>query len=206
MRIVVSRNIPQQYLEYSRLYVKTWEMSRQRHLTQKTCRESHNAKCTVLTGLNFQDALRTRQSRDGELMPFYLAMPSILEPTGAESRYGPGAGNKNERSERSVLLDLTADGDVFVPDRRLGRSRRLIDSFFPPFACVAPDQVLYFHLSLPPSLSLFRPTFMLLVLLLLFQHLLISFSYNLQPLPKSEGGTSRPAAAPSSFVFLSGRL
>lgn len=55
------------------------------------------------------------------------------------------------RGARSVLLDLTADGDVFVPDRRLGRSRRLIDSFFPPFACVAPDQVLYFHLS--PSLS-----------------------------------------------------
>lgn len=61
-----------------------------------------------------------------------------------------------------MLLDLTADGDVFVPDRRLGRSRRLIDSFFPPFACVAPDRVRCFHLSL--SLSL-RPTFALLSLL-----------------------------------------
>jgi len=125
-------------------------------------------------------------------------MPSILEPTGAESRYGPGAIIKM-REARSVLLDLTADGDVFVPDRRLGRSRRLIDSFFPPFACVAPDQVLYFHLS--PSLFLFlsRPTFVPLVLLL-FQHLLISFSRNLQSLPKSEGGTSRPAVVIRVFV------
>lgn len=70
--------------------------------------------------------------------------------------------NKNEKSEKSVLLDLTADGDVFVPDRRLGRSRRLIDSFFPLFACVAPDRVLCFHrfLSLsfaPLSSSLFFP-------------------------------------------------
>lgn len=31
------------------------------------------------------------------------------------------------RGTRSVWLDLKADGDVFVPDRRLGRSRRLID-------------------------------------------------------------------------------
>lgn len=37
-----------------------------------------------------------------ELMPFYLTMPSVLEPTGAESRYGPGASNKNERSEKRV--------------------------------------------------------------------------------------------------------
>lgn len=107
--------------------------------------------------LNFQDALRTNQSCDDELIPFYLTIQSIFKPTGIESQYGPEAVIKM-RGARSVLLDLTADGDVFVPDRRLGRSRRLIDSFFPPFACVAPDQVLCFHLSpflsLPPSFSL----------------------------------------------------
>lgn len=48
-----------------------------------------------------------------------------------------------------MWLDLTADGDVFVPDRRFGRSRRLIDGFSPPFACVAPDH----------ALSLFRSSF-----------------------------------------------
>lgn len=31
------------------------------------------------------------------------------------------------RRARNVWLDLTADGDVFVPDRRFGRLRRLID-------------------------------------------------------------------------------
>lgn len=135
-------------------------------------------------------------------MPFYLTMPSVLKPTGAESRYGPGAVIKM-REARSVLLDLTADGDVFVPDRRLGRSRRLIDSFFPPFACVAPDQVLCFHLSRSSpshSVSLVPLSFLLVLLLLLLQYLLTSFSHNLQPLPKSEGGTSRPAVVIRVFV------
>lgn len=42
------------------------------------------------------------------------------------TRYGPDAVIKM-RGARNVWLDLTADGDVFVPDRRFGRSRRLID-------------------------------------------------------------------------------
>lgn len=56
-----------------------------------------------------------------------------------------------------MWLDLTADGDVFVPDRRFGRSRRLIDGSSPPFACVAPDHALsLFRSSLSLSLSSFH--------------------------------------------------
>lgn len=139
-------------------------------------------------------------------MPFYLTMPSVLKPTGAESRYGPGAVIKM-REARSVLLDLTADGDVFVPDRRLGRSRRLIDSFFPPFACVAPDQVLCFHLSLAPLL-------LTLSLSSHFRSSLSSFFFSsstFSPPSRTISSLFRSPkealrAPPSSFVFLSGRL
>jgi len=135
-------------------------------------------------------------------MPFYLTMPSILEPTGAESRYGPEAVIKMRRA-RSVLLDLTVDGDVFVPDRRLGRSRRLIDSFFPPFACVAPDQVLCFHLF--PSLLLSLSLSLSLVLLLSSSSSTFSsYSRTISSLFRSPKEALR--APPSSFVFLSRRL
>lgn len=73
-----------------------------------------------------------------------------------------------------MWLDLTADGDVFVPDRRFGRSRRLIDGSSPPFACVAPDH----------ALSLFRS----------------SFSLSLSPRPVSSCLVSSPC--PSSFARL----
>lgn len=51
-----------------------------------------------------------------------------------------------------MWLDLTADGDVFVPDRRFGRSRRLIDGSSPPFAYVAPDRSLFRSLLLSLAL------------------------------------------------------
>lgn len=54
-----------------------------------------------------------------------------------------------------MWLDLTADGDVFVPDRRFGRSRRLIDGSSPPFAYVAPDHSRSLFRSLSLCLSLF---------------------------------------------------
>jgi len=104
--------------------------------------------------------------------------------------------NKNEKSEKSALLDLTADGDVFVPDRRLGRLRRLIDSFFPLFACVAPDRVLCFlSFSLFPLVPLF-----ILLIFPLPATLRLFLSHNLQSLPKSEGGTSRPVVVIRVFV------
>lgn len=56
-----------------------------------------------------------------------------------------------------------------------------------------------FSASIVLSLSLFRPTFILLIFLL-SAALRLFLSHNLQSLPKSEGGTSRPVVVIRVFV------
>lgn len=77
---------------------------------------------------------------------------------------------------------------------RRARSSSLLPPLSPSFSSLPPP-----HRPLSVSLSIVppRPTFALLVFL---QRLFVSLSHNLQPLPRSEGGTSRPAAVIRVFV------
>lgn len=128
-----------------------------------------------------------------------------------------------------MWLDLTADGDVFVPDRRFGRSRRLIDGSLllshtllpirlaPTFARLSSPAVSSHLVSsrLPPLVSsrfalLASSCYQHLVLLCPVLRPLLSF-FLLPPLPptpvtQSCGSEKALRAPPSSFVFLPGRL